>query len=98
MAFKQSKRKDDDIAIVNAGLRVIFKRERNNWKLNKASFAFGGVAPITIQPKNTMRKIEGLEWTDKLFKDIIAGTMKELSMSGSTPGGQVEFRMARKNC
>jgi xanthine dehydrogenase/oxidase len=46
MAFKQSKRKDDDIAIVNAGMRVWLGEDLI---VKEASLCYGGLAPMTVQ-------------------------------------------------
>lgn len=44
--FKQAKRRDDDIAIVNAGMFVRFEVETNT--IQKISLAFGGMGTCTI--------------------------------------------------
>ena len=49
--YKQSKRKDDDIAIVNACLHVAINDEGI---VEGADLVYGGMAPITIQARNAM--------------------------------------------
>ncbi|KAJ3055193.1 hypothetical protein HK097_011269 [Rhizophlyctis rosea] len=49
-AYKQSKRKDDDITIVNAGLNVGLEfASGQGWVVKEASFAFGGMGPTTMR-------------------------------------------------
>ena len=50
-AYKQAKRKDDDIAIVNAALRV---RLGEGDEVEDCSLVYGGMAPITIAAKKAM--------------------------------------------
>lgn len=47
-AYKQAKRKDDDIAIVNAALRVKLDSDA---LVEDCSLVYGGLAPITISAK-----------------------------------------------
>jgi xanthine dehydrogenase/oxidase len=49
--FKQAHRRDDDISIVNAGMRVVFNEGSN--KIAELNMAFGGMAPITVLAKKT---------------------------------------------
>ena len=47
-AYKQSKRRDDDIAIVNAGLRMTLHHKNGEMFISDAAFAFGGMGATTI--------------------------------------------------
>ena len=51
VSYKQAKRRDDDIAIVNLALNVFFKPGTDI--VSKAYMAFGGMAPTTILAKRT---------------------------------------------
>lgn len=57
VAYKQSKRKEDDIAIVNTAMVIKIKPESDIVECFSA--AFGGMAAITKVPKTTMEKIKG---------------------------------------
>lgn len=62
-AFKQARRRDDDIAIVTrwvtcqrhqephcvSAMRVVLKNEHDEWKVEEAGIAFGGMAPLTVR-------------------------------------------------
>lgn len=44
-AYKQAKRRDDDIAIVTCGMRLLLNDDKT---VEEASFAFGGMGPTTL--------------------------------------------------
>ncbi|XP_071580587.1 xanthine dehydrogenase-like isoform X2 [Temnothorax nylanderi] len=57
IAYKQAKRRDDDIAIVNMALNVYFVPDTSI--IQEALIAFGGMAPTTILARQTCQKIIG---------------------------------------
>lgn len=56
-AYKQAHRRDDDIAIVNGGMKVVF--ENNSNVIKDIALAFGGMAPTTVMAVKTMKQIIG---------------------------------------
>ena len=56
-AYKQARRREDDIAIVNAAFKVTF--QPGTKVVEKFTAAFGGMAATTVMPKTTMKKIIG---------------------------------------
>ncbi|KAI5799964.1 Molybdopterin-binding domain of aldehyde dehydrogenase-domain-containing protein [Geopyxis carbonaria] len=89
-AYKQAKRKDDDIAIVNAALRVTI----NDYQVvESVNLAYGGMAPTTIQAKETMAYLIGKKWGEK---HILEGAMNALeqdfSLRYGVPGGMAVYR------
>ena len=58
VSYKQSKRRDDDITIVNMAMNVFF--EPNSNIVKKAFLTFGGMAPITMLAKKTSEKLIGM--------------------------------------
>ena len=58
-SYKQSLRRDDDIAIVNAGMRVVLKPEEAKWKVKEIDIVYGGVAPVTKVATHTQTRIIG---------------------------------------
>jgi xanthine dehydrogenase/oxidase len=56
-AYKQAKRRDDDIAIVNLAASVEFEPGTNTIK--DISLAFGGMAPITLVAVKSQNKLIG---------------------------------------
>jgi xanthine dehydrogenase/oxidase len=59
VAYKQAKRRDDDIAIVNGAFNVQFKAGTS--VIDKISLAFGGMAPTTVLAPKAAQFLEG-EW------------------------------------
>jgi len=55
-AYKQAKRKDDDIAIVNSALRITLDDDEI---VESADLVYGGMAPITIRAKNASEFLVG---------------------------------------
>jgi xanthine dehydrogenase iron-sulfur cluster and FAD-binding subunit A len=52
----QAHRRDDDIAIVNAGVRLRMEEREGGWVVAEVAVAYGGVAPLTIMaPKARSR-------------------------------------------
>ena len=58
-SYKQSLRRDDDIAIVNAGMRVVLKPEESKWKVKEINLVYGGVAALTKVATQTQAKLIG---------------------------------------
>ena len=46
-SYKQSVRRVGDIAIVNAGMRVVLHPEETKWKVKEINLVYGGVAEMT---------------------------------------------------
>ncbi|KAG0345404.1 hypothetical protein BG004_003729 [Podila humilis] len=89
-SFKQAKRKDDDIAIVTAAIRV--QLASNNTVL-ETGFGFGGMSAFTCQAKKTSAFLAGKTWGEK---EVLDGALElldqDLPMELSTPGGMPEYR------
>ena len=60
-AFKQARRREDDIAIVNTGMKVMLEKQGNvsSWKIKDCSFSFGGMAPTTVMALKTIKGLNG---------------------------------------
>ncbi|CAH2255899.1 xanthine dehydrogenase oxidase [Pelobates cultripes] len=89
-AFKQATRRDDDIAIVTSGMRVLFNADSH--RVEEIQLSYGGMAPVTVLAQNTCKELVGREWGDCLLQDACQSLAKEMSLSPSAPGGMVEFR------
>lgn len=89
-AYKQSKRKDDDIAIVNAALRVSLS---NSHIVENADLVYGGMAPMTIAAKKSVAYLVGKKLTDPA---TLEGTMNALEqdfdLKYGVPGGMATYR------
>ncbi|KAM4041887.1 xanthine dehydrogenase/oxidase [Anomaloglossus baeobatrachus] len=89
-AYKQASRREDDIAIVTSGMKVVFRPDSH--RVEKIQLSYGGMAPITVMAKDTCSSLSGREWNDHLLQDACRLLAAEMSLSPSVPGGMVEFR------
>lgn len=89
-AYKQAKRKDDDIAIVNAALRVSLS---DSHVVESAVLAYGGMAPTTVAAKKAGVYLVGKSFTDPA---TLEGTMNALEqdfdLRFGVPGGMATYR------
>ena len=58
-SYKQSLRRDDDIAIVNAGMRVVLQPEEAKWKVKEINLVYGGMAAVTKVATHTQATVIG---------------------------------------
>ncbi|KAE8132359.1 Molybdopterin-binding domain of aldehyde dehydrogenase-domain-containing protein [Aspergillus pseudotamarii] len=89
-AYKQSKRKDDDIAIVNAALRVSLSSSHDVTSVN---LVFGGMAPMTVSARKAEAFLIGKKFTHPA---TLEGTMSALEqdfdLQYGVPGGMASYR------
>jgi len=89
-AYKQAKRKDDDIAIVNAALRISLSHSN---VVESADLVYGGMAPTTIAAKAAGAYLVGKNITNPA---TIEGTMnaleKDFDLRFGVPGGMATYR------
>lgn len=90
--FKQAHRRDDDIAIVNAGMRVYLAEKCENWVVSDASIDYGGVAPLSLSAVKTKEFLIGKYWNQELLKGALNILQKDIFLKEDAPGGMVEFR------
>jgi xanthine dehydrogenase/oxidase len=89
-AYKQAKRKDDDIAIVNACLRVTLGDDHI---VESADLVYGGMAPITIHAKKAMEFLQGKKLTDlKTLEGTMAALEEDFDLRFGVPGGMATYR------
>ncbi|WAR18283.1 XDH-like protein, partial [Mya arenaria] len=83
--YKQAYRREDDIATVNAGMRVVF--EDNTNVIKELSLAYGGMAITTVMPTRTMTEVIGRCWDDWLVDDVCRLLAEEMPLAAGSPGG-----------
>ncbi len=89
-AYKQAKRKDDDIAIVTAAFRV---RLDNEGLVEDITLAFGGMAPKTVEATKTMNLLQGKKWHDmKTLDDAMSELAVDFDLRFGVPGGMATYR------
>ncbi|KAK7335800.1 hypothetical protein VNO80_27854 [Phaseolus coccineus] len=90
--FKQSHRRDDDIAIVNAGFRVHLQEHSENWVVADASLFYGGVAPYSLAATKTKEFLIGKIWDQDLLQNALKVLQNDILLKDNAPGGMIEFR------
>ncbi|KAG7306042.1 hypothetical protein JYU34_008617 [Plutella xylostella] len=91
-AFKQAKRREDDISIVTAAINVEF--EDNSNVIKNMNIAYGGMAPVTKIATKTGNSLKGQKWNEEMLEVANAALLEELPLPPSVPGGNVLFRQA----
>ncbi|CRG92235.1 xanthine dehydrogenase/oxidase [Talaromyces islandicus] len=89
-AYKQSKRKDDDIAIVNAALRVSLSETDD---VLSANLVYGGMAAMTVSARNAEQYIIGKKFSDpKTLEGVMNALEEDFDLPFSVPGGMATYR------
>ncbi|KAH8402571.1 hypothetical protein KR215_001703 [Drosophila sulfurigaster] len=92
VAFKQARRRDDDIAIVNAAINVHFEPCSN--VVQRIHMAFGGMAPTTVLAPKSSELMVGQRWNQELVERVSESLCEELPLAASAPGGMIAYRRA----
>ena len=92
VAYKQSRRREDDIAIVNGAFWYKLDNTNNNFTFDEARIAFGGLGPTTMLLDKTTTFLTGKPWSEKVIEESIQVMMKEVRLPQMAPGGMVEYR------
>lgn len=91
--FKQSHRRDDDIAIVNAGMRVAFEQDgTGNFVVKELSCSFGGMAATTKLATGVANAAPGLPWQDCTLQSLLKTLREDMKLPPDVPGGMAEYR------
>ncbi|KAI5635560.1 molybdopterin-binding domain of aldehyde dehydrogenase domain-containing protein [Phthorimaea operculella] len=89
-AYKQAKRREDDISIVTAAINVEF--EPNTNVIKNINVAYGGMAPVTKIATNVGPALKGEKWNEEMLEKAYSKLLEELPLPPSVPGGNVDFR------
>ncbi|KAK5997797.1 Xanthine dehydrogenase [Cladobotryum mycophilum] len=91
-SYKQAKRKDDDIAIVTAALRV---KMDDDGIVTESNLIYGGLAAMTVSAKTASEYLVGKRFAEL---ETLEGTMSALGadfdLQFSVPGGMASYRKA----
>ncbi|CAN6312206.1 unnamed protein product [Urochloa humidicola] len=90
--FKQAHRREDDIALVNAGMRVYLREAEGKWIISDVSIIYGGVAAVPLSASKTENFLTGKKWNSDLLDDTFNLLKEDIHLSEDAPGGMVEFR------
>ncbi|MCJ1300209.1 hypothetical protein MMC08_003004, partial [Hypocenomyce scalaris] len=89
-AYKQAKRKDDDIAIVNAALRVSLDESHH---VKSVDLVYGGMAPMTVVAKQAVAYLRGKRWNDPLtLEGAMSALEDDFDLRFGVPGGMATYR------
>uniref|UniRef100_A0A2K5CTC0 aldehyde oxidase n=1 Tax=Aotus nancymaae TaxID=37293 RepID=A0A2K5CTC0_AOTNA len=75
---------------VNAGMRVLFKGGTDS--IEDLRIAYGGVGTATISAHRSCQQLLGKRWNELMLDEACRLLLDEVSLPGSAPGGQVEFK------
>lgn len=91
-AYKQAKRKDDDIAIVTGALRI---RLDDAGVVEEANLVYGGMAAWTIAAKKTNEFLVGKKLADlETLEGAMNALEQDFNLQFSVPGGMASYRKA----
>ncbi|KAH7068533.1 Molybdopterin-binding domain of aldehyde dehydrogenase-domain-containing protein [Paraphoma chrysanthemicola] len=89
-AYKQAKRKDDDIAIVTAAFRVRLDQEG---LVEDVSIVYGGMAPTTKESIKTQSTLLGKRWFhSETLDDALSALLQDYDLPYGVPGGMADYR------
>ncbi|XP_045415180.1 aldehyde oxidase 2 [Lemur catta] len=89
-AFRQAQCQQSALAHVSAGMRVLFKEGTDS--IEALSVAYGGVAAATVSLQKSCQQLLGRHWNEPMLDEACRLLLDEVSLPGSAPGGQVEFK------
>ncbi|KAF1911627.1 Molybdopterin-binding domain of aldehyde dehydrogenase-domain-containing protein [Ampelomyces quisqualis] len=89
-AYKQAKRKDDDIAIVTSAFRVRLDQEG---LVEDIRIVFGGMAPTTKESIRTQTALLGKRWFHTETLDVaLTALLEDYDLPYGVPGGMADYR------
>lgn len=88
--YKQAKRKDDDIAIVNACLRIALNESN---VVGSAYLVYGGMAPTTVAAQKAVAYLQGKQLTDpRTLEGVMNALEQDFDLRFGVPGGMATYR------
>jgi len=91
-SYKQAKRRDDDISIVNACLRVQLEPTANGWTVLHVRAVFGGMAATTKRAKHAEAAFLGQPWGQATLDSALKELTKDVPLEKHAPGGMAAYR------
>ena len=89
-AYKQAKRKDDDIAIVNSALRVSLSETH---VVESVDLVYGGMAATTVAAREAISYLKGKTWTDPATLEGVMNALEnDFDLRFGVPGGMATYR------
>ncbi|KAF8211716.1 xanthine dehydrogenase [Mycena galopus ATCC 62051] len=88
-AYKQAKRRDDDIAIVTG---CFLMRITSEGKISHVRLAYGGMAATVLSATKTERILAGRPFSSKTFEEALEVLGAEMDLPFNVPGGMASYR------
>ncbi|KAM4836126.1 LOW QUALITY PROTEIN: aldehyde oxidase 3-like [Thomomys bottae] len=89
-AFRQAPCQQNALAVVNTGMRVLFKEDTTT--IVDLHILYGGIGPTTVSAKKSCRQLIG-RCDEGMLNDACRQVLEEISLSSpAAPGGMVEYR------
>ncbi|XP_014251317.1 xanthine dehydrogenase-like [Cimex lectularius] len=88
-AYKQARRRDDDIAIVTGALNVSLDSAN---VIKNIQIAYGGMAPTTLLLKTSVKKLIGMKWDKEMLNEAYNFIRDEVPLDPGAPGGMIRYR------
>nr|CAG4716072.1 unnamed protein product [Naegleria fowleri] len=89
-AYKQSKRREDDIAVVTAGMKI--RIEHGSHIVRDIRLVYGGMNAYTVSAEKTRSFLIGKPFSKQVFEDSLNFLDEDLPLDKNAPGGMVEYR------
>jgi len=93
LSYKQSRRREDDIAIVTACINVTLSNVGDGIPtVQSAALGFGGMAPTSVSAPLAAAVLAGKEWTQASITVALVALAEDLPLPPGAPGGMIEYR------
>ena len=93
---KQSKRREDDISIVTAGIRIELTVDAVDsleaWVIKDCAIAFGGMAPTTVFSPGAQTVLTGQQFNATSVRLGCSRIISDMTLPINVPGGKSSFR------
>jgi len=91
-AYKQSRRREDDIAIVSCCFRFLFERQDNVFKVKECTLAYGGMNIKAVTCPTAEPFLIGKTWSQDILVEAYKYLENDLPLAQGAPGGMIEYR------
>ncbi|XP_013387039.1 xanthine dehydrogenase/oxidase [Lingula anatina] len=95
-SYKQTQRRENAGAIVNAGMRVLF--EDGTKVIKELSLAFGGMSETPSLALKTAKNVIGRKWDEQLLTDVSQWLAEDFPAPPDGIGGHVAYKRTLAEC
>ncbi|XP_069851873.1 aldehyde oxidase 3-like isoform X1 [Dipodomys merriami] len=89
-AFRQAPCQQNALAVVNTGMRVLFKEDTTT--IVDLNILYGGLGSTTVSANKSCRQLIGRCWDEGMLNDACRLVLEEIALPQSAPGGMVAYR------